>query len=678
MKKLLLLVGAMILAALVPFSLVRVAAQDESEPGEDAYYVKNVAAAANGGVATASSTLNANYPASSLINGDRKGLGWGAGTGGWHDATWNSFPDAVEIQFNDLMSIGEITVVTLQDNYGSPAEPTLETTFSHYGATDFKISYRGADGQWRPLLSAAGNNKVLRVFKFTVVDADRIRLEVTGSPASWHNQIYSRLVEVEAWGRPASVDLGEPPVPPPAPSPSATPDCVLLDPKDRGKLGPCEMSRNLASAMAGNRTDALPYGTQARTRTRDWQTNLDWDFNSWRSDGSQNIPVLAHALALWRLPSEYGRSSDADAITWWNKYLDCQTRDAPCTVANPGELQYWKAAELFANTYEGETTSAIIATHAWALRELRALTPGTARYNTVMGLTNRLRRYLRLNWAIYALGAGKGPSHKNFNRFNLLDVKGQTCHEKYDGPFMAIAGMRSTPQHTCTDDRGPLFARALDWRHAGPKGTLWLQDTLTQAERLNAGKTVYTAENVYALDAPFRAVLRRHIDGAQNPGEDTTGMIVNFVQNIRTAVKYHFVGALTDGIVGHESRLTLMEDNRTSETTPTFAVMYDYSQRESRILFPWKNRGVDAGCTSGSPYPGKAWRGMVTSGYAEFRPSQFAPTSVFASSSNRDGFTDCKNHENGTPVTDEWPLPANWYWQYHVVFSPDAPPTRRL
>src|SRR5439155_22371122 len=39
----------------------------------------NVALAANGGVATASSIYNSNYPVAAVNNGDRKGLIWGAG-----------------------------------------------------------------------------------------------------------------------------------------------------------------------------------------------------------------------------------------------------------------------------------------------------------------------------------------------------------------------------------------------------------------------------------------------------------------------------------------------------------------------------------------------------------------------------------------------------------------------
>lgn len=53
----------------------------------------NYALASNGGVATASSSYNANYPASAANNGDRKGLNWGAG-GAWNDSgPENSFPD---------------------------------------------------------------------------------------------------------------------------------------------------------------------------------------------------------------------------------------------------------------------------------------------------------------------------------------------------------------------------------------------------------------------------------------------------------------------------------------------------------------------------------------------------------------------------------------------------------
>ena len=46
---------------------------------------KNVALAANGAFATASSTVNANYPAFAAINGDRTGQSWGTTGGGWNE-----------------------------------------------------------------------------------------------------------------------------------------------------------------------------------------------------------------------------------------------------------------------------------------------------------------------------------------------------------------------------------------------------------------------------------------------------------------------------------------------------------------------------------------------------------------------------------------------------------------
>ena len=650
-----------------------VSAQDDD--GEDQYMVTNVAASANGGSATASSTVNANYPVAAIINGDRKGIGWAAGTGGWNDATNNSFPDSVEIQFSSLMSISEINIVTLQDNYSNPVEPNLSMTFNDFGIRDFRVWYRGTDGQWYLLLNVFGNNKVLRVFKFTSVDTDRIKVEVLGSPASWHNQVYSRIVEVEAWGKSAYSVITEPQQVPTAPG--ATPS-----PCNSTKMDPCELSRNLLSAMKGNMTNPLPYGPGAQFhRPQNWMGQLDWNYNSWRNNGSQNKPMLAHALALWRAPAEYGKTNDTEAISWWNKYLDCQTRDVPCAVPDPGTLQYWKGAELFSNTYDGETTSAVIATLHWATVQLRTAIAGTPRHSTLMGIANRTRRYLRLNWTLYALGAGRGPATKARNRFNYSDgpnpfnnVSDQACHNNYNGPFITLAGMRSTPQHTCTDDRGPLLARALGWTHAGPKGTVHMQDLLTQVETLARNQTAFPTENAYGLDASFRGILRRHIDGLPNSGEDTTTMIFNFLQNVRIGVRYHFVGARINGEAGQEARLTLMEDNLTAETAPTFGITYDYSQKLARILFPWTNRTAPAGCFT--TYPLKFWRAMETLGWAEFRPLETAATSVFASSTNRGGFSHCKNQENGAPVEETFAIPSNWHWQYHIKFSPTGPPVR--
>src|SRR5205823_3542425 len=92
----------------------------------------NFAAQANGGMASASSTANAGYPASAVNDGDRTGANVGAG-GYWNSAGPNAFPEWVHIQFNGQKTITEINVFSVQDAYTAPIEPTPSMRFSWYG-----------------------------------------------------------------------------------------------------------------------------------------------------------------------------------------------------------------------------------------------------------------------------------------------------------------------------------------------------------------------------------------------------------------------------------------------------------------------------------------------------------------------------------------------------------------
>lgn len=155
---------------------------------------RNVASSFSGAVATASSTYSNLYDPSSAIDGDRKGVYWGS-RGGWNDATSNSYPDWLQVDFNGSQTISEIDVFTLQDNIVAPIDPTLSTTFSNYGITDFDVQYW--DGSvWTTVYGGVvtGNNKVWRQFQFDPVTTDKIRVVVNAA----HNN-YSRIVELEAW-----------------------------------------------------------------------------------------------------------------------------------------------------------------------------------------------------------------------------------------------------------------------------------------------------------------------------------------------------------------------------------------------------------------------------------------------------------------------------------------------
>ena len=155
----------------------------------------NVASTANGAFATASSTYSLSYQASSTINGDRKGLNWGA-NGGWHDVPPdNTFPDWLQVDFEGNKTISEIDVFSVQDNYASPAEPTETMTFSLYGLTGYDVQYwNGTTWVNVPGASVTGNNLVWRKFNFTPLTTSKIRVLTNASADG-----YSRIVEVEAY-----------------------------------------------------------------------------------------------------------------------------------------------------------------------------------------------------------------------------------------------------------------------------------------------------------------------------------------------------------------------------------------------------------------------------------------------------------------------------------------------
>jgi len=175
----------------------------------------NVAAAVNGGVAVASSTKSDQFPASAVIDGDRKGSGWGAG-GGWADDTPGEFPDSVEITFAGEMSIDEVNVVTIQDMWWTPSEPTESLNFFNNGVTAFEVQYfDGASWLTVPNGAVTGNTKVLRNITFSPVKTDKIRVLIGASKSS-----NSLLIEVEAYGVP---------VPPPPPDTIPAPLPLPLD-----------------------------------------------------------------------------------------------------------------------------------------------------------------------------------------------------------------------------------------------------------------------------------------------------------------------------------------------------------------------------------------------------------------------------------------------------------------
>ena len=154
----------------------------------------NVARPANGGSAVASSTYSTGYPPSGAIDGDRAGRSWSTGTG-WNDATPDTFPDYLQVNFNGTKSINEIDVFSVQDNFLSPVEPTAAMTFTLYGLVDFDVQYwNGSTWVTVPGGTVNGNNLVWRKFTFTAISTNAIRINVRKALGTW-----SRITEVEAY-----------------------------------------------------------------------------------------------------------------------------------------------------------------------------------------------------------------------------------------------------------------------------------------------------------------------------------------------------------------------------------------------------------------------------------------------------------------------------------------------
>lgn len=156
----------------------------------------NVALAANGGVAIASSTSpNVTTMPVNLTNGDRKG----ASTGYWQDNTKNDYTnDWAQIDFAGEKTINEVDVFSVQDAYSTPMEPTEALTFTatKYGITAFDVQYwDGAN--WVTAASVTGNTNVWRKVTFPEVTTGKIRVVIKGMATGTGG--YSRIVEIEAW-----------------------------------------------------------------------------------------------------------------------------------------------------------------------------------------------------------------------------------------------------------------------------------------------------------------------------------------------------------------------------------------------------------------------------------------------------------------------------------------------
>ena len=158
--------------------------------------ISNVALSSNGATAVPSSEILPSYPASSAINGDRTGAGWGSGTGGWNDNTCGTYPDTLEVDFAGSKTISEIDMYTLADSF--PTTPNMSTPADVYGIADFQVQYyNGSSWVTVPGGSVTNNALAWRQFTFAAIsNVPKIRVYITRD----NDNCWSRIVELEAYG----------------------------------------------------------------------------------------------------------------------------------------------------------------------------------------------------------------------------------------------------------------------------------------------------------------------------------------------------------------------------------------------------------------------------------------------------------------------------------------------
>jgi hypothetical protein len=178
------------------------------------------------GSASPRPVLDAHFSVEAVIDGDRKGSGWGEG-GVWRskELASPSSPQIARVGFKAPRTIRRIDVFTVQDDLNAPAEPTPAMTFTKFGIRDFLVEYcagpRDEDcataQSWRPLATTTGNDKVWRTYTFAPVTAKAIRVRVTkaaepptaqraergttvpGPVAQIPTMGPARITEIEAW-----------------------------------------------------------------------------------------------------------------------------------------------------------------------------------------------------------------------------------------------------------------------------------------------------------------------------------------------------------------------------------------------------------------------------------------------------------------------------------------------
>lgn len=554
----------------------------------------NVALAENGATAVASSTHSSGaFPESSAIDGLRAAP-WNQG-GYWNDNT-ETLPgqpystDTLEVRFAASTSIGEVNVFSAQDNEGSPnPDPDKSMTAGEYGLIDFRVEYSpaltGAD--WRALPDGVGvitgNNKVWRQIKFSSVIARRIRVVVTNARERW-----TRIAEVEAI--------------------RAEGGCIPLFMQEEELLRAIQNPGSENLYWYGYRSEAYPR----------WRKCLDPHFGNWPPNGSQNLPVVAAAIGLfrennarmWNMNSPLTRSS-VTYTQWWIDFLGYQSgaKELPTAEAQTKrKLRHFKGSELFSNMYDGPVVTSVVAARYWAARKLTGPpTPSAEIAQAAGSIRDYARKYLRANWYIYGLSAGNGPARQiampdPLFEYNPFAPLGKDGNPKYNGHFLAMAGSRSNDNHWIEGERPALFDRAIQFGRDAQGAEIDKFQIVSNEARYQRSLLNYMNGQWGALSlgagsgANLYGLTRADRDGFKNliktgsfafAGNSNYFSPGAWLANVHTFVTVRIVGWNENG---KQVRLSTIQGNPNGNNPAVYAVMYREAGNKATFLYPFEDR----------------------------------------------------------------------------------------
>lgn len=347
-----------------------------------------------------------------------------------------------------------------------------------------------------------------------------------------------------------------------------------------------------------------------------WEKKLSLDFRSWARGSSNNLPVIAAAIALYEYPAGQKRQQ---IISWWMKYLNAEL-GIELAEGMPPVLQYYGASEVNASVYQHYNLSSVLAVRLWADQNGN---------KQLLGLT---RQYVRVAWAMFALSASNGGVSSIHNDGEQIPPS----PKRFRGPALALSGARSNDRWAQYWGREFLFYRAVKW----PTGNSNPEPD-EQTALLNSLESQFPpARSLYGMPAGQQAELRRLVNTGQVPL-----FLENMLGSIRTIRPFHIVG--WDGV-----RASLMEGNPNRNTQPTYGMVYftkpkAASGQELHVLYPWNK-------------PRKG----ITEGRAKL---DF--TAGFMEASNEPG---SKQHPLKTVRIDGLPTTAPLF---HLLLSPNRPPS---